>query len=102
MLRYALIAALCASLAATGFFWLWSNARENNARLRADLAAADRVIEVLNDYTVSVQTIEAALTEGLGALADVPDSNTCGLSVDRALDVLRGSRVPHPARSAQP
>lgn len=91
MTRYALLAALCASLAAAGMFWLWQRERDARRDAEATVAAQDRVIAVLNDYAGAVVNIETSLRDSLEVLNGVPDTQGCGPSVGAALERLRQS-----------
>jgi hypothetical protein len=93
MIRIALILALCSSLAAMVFVALWWREREARTALRDELAAADRVVEVLNDVANERLEVQLQWQERYDALAQIPDSTTCGPSVGRALDLLRDGRA---------
>ena len=82
------IAAVCAvSALATGYlaFSQWEAKREAVAALRA----SERVVEETLALNSELLTIEASLRDQIGELSNVPDTNTCGPTVHRALDLLR-------------
>lgn len=92
--RYAIYAALTASVAAAGLFWLWSEAREANAALRAENRSLEKQAEQLGAFLTSERELNIRLTDSIEGLANVPDTDTCvgSPSIDVLPGLLRNQR----------
>lgn len=88
---YALMLALCASLAAILGFWLWWQAREENAALRAENRGLHEAARITSRFIEDQRARDTALLDAIGGLANVPDTTACADSpaMRRALDRLR-------------
>lgn len=84
--------ALGAGALAAFLGWVALHQRDAKMAAQRDLAAAERVVGVLNTYAVDVVSIETALRDSLEVLNGIPDTQGCGPSVGAALNRLRQSQ----------
>jgi hypothetical protein len=77
MLRYSLIVALGASLAAILGFWLWWQAREQVAALRAENRGLHEAARVTSKFIEESAERNAAVLDAIGELRNVAETNVC-------------------------